>query len=185
MKSRKIKHSIFGILFGILIGVSYEELYDFSSWHIVDADLKSANVCFTPPKGCAKLIAREIGDAESSIYIHAYGLTSEPIINSLIDAANRGVTVKALLDSSNFSDKKTAYKRMKEANIEIILDKVPGIAHNKIMIIDEEKVITGSFNFTKSADTRNAENVLLVKDKRLASIYLDNWEYRYNSGIKY
>ena len=184
-KYKKIKHSLLGILFGVTIGMGYDEYYGRSNWQSIDIDGKNTHVCFTPPKGCAYLIAREVAFAKNSIYMHAYGLTSKPIILELKQASKRGVKVRALLDSSNFSDRKTIYKEMKKAGIEIVLDKVPGIAHNKIMIIDGEKVITGSFNFTKSADTRNAENVLLVRDKNLAAIYLENWQARRSKGKKY
>lgn len=184
-KYKKFKHSLFALLIGTGIGISIEEYSTNNNWISLDTDVKAANVCFTPPKGCANLIANEISSAEESIYMHAYGLTSEPIITQLKNASKRGIKVRALLDSSNFSKSKTIYKDMKKSGIEVILDKVPGIAHNKIMIIDREKVITGSFNFTKSADTRNAENVLMIKDKELASTYLENWHKRYKSGKKF
>ena len=58
-----------------------------------------------------------------------------------------------------------------------------GIAHNKVMIIDKKKVITGSFNFTKSADTRNAENVLLIDDANIAAQYFLNWHNRKQESI--
>ena len=50
------------------------------------------------------------------------------------------------------------------------------IAHNKVMIIDEEILITGSFNFTKAAEEKNAENLLIIRDKAIASLYIRNWE---------
>jgi phosphatidylserine/phosphatidylglycerophosphate/cardiolipin synthase-like enzyme len=49
------------------------------------------------------------------------------------------------------------------------------IAHNKVMIIDGETVITGSFNLTKAAEEKNAENLLVILDKKLASLYTKNW----------
>jgi phosphatidylserine/phosphatidylglycerophosphate/cardiolipin synthase-like enzyme len=49
------------------------------------------------------------------------------------------------------------------------------IAHNKVMIIDGETVITGSFNFTKAAEENNAENLLVIHDKKLAELYIKNW----------
>ena len=60
---------------------------------------------------------------------------------------------------------------------------MPGIAHNKVMIIDNQKVITGSFNFTTAADTKNAENVLLIEDAQLAEQYLINWHKRYKRSL--
>jgi phospholipase D len=175
VKLGKFKTSLFGILFGLSIGVGYEEFYGIGTWHSADIPTKAFNVCFTPPSGCGSLIAREIQHAKKSIYMHAYSLTSYSIIHQLMDASRRGVKVKALLDSSNFSENKTVAKDLKNAGVEVILDKVPGIAHNKVMIIDGHKVITGSFNFTESADKRNAENVMLIDDAHVAHQYFMNW----------
>jgi len=55
------------------------------------------------------------------------------------------------------------------------IDSRHAIAHNKIIIIDKETVITGSFNFTKAAEEKNAENLLIIRNKKLAEIYIDNW----------
>jgi phosphatidylserine/phosphatidylglycerophosphate/cardiolipin synthase-like enzyme len=64
---------------------------------------------------------------------------------------------------------------MAHAGIPTHIDSAHAIAHNKIMIIDKETVITGSFNFTKAAEEKNAENLLIIKSKELAAIYIDNW----------
>lgn len=183
-KTRKYKNSILGLLIGLGLGVGYNE-YNLPHWQSFDIDTKNTNVCFTPPSGCANLIAEQINHAKDSIYLHAYGLTSDIIIDELAGAQKRGVKVRAVLDSSNFSERRNIAARLKKAGIEVTLDKVPGIAHNKIMIIDAKQVITGSFNFTKSADTRNAENVLMIEDKDLASSYLTNWQKRNEHGKKY
>lgn len=68
------------------------------------------------------------------------------------------------------------------ANVSVRIDKVAGIAHNKVIIIDEQKVITGSFNFTNAADKRNAENVIIINNKSVAKEYLNNWQDRYNKN---
>jgi phosphatidylserine/phosphatidylglycerophosphate/cardiolipin synthase-like enzyme len=56
-------------------------------------------------------------------------------------------------------------------------DQIPphAIAHNKVMVIDRETVITGSFNFTRAAEEKNAENLLIIKSNDLARAYIDNW----------
>jgi phosphatidylserine/phosphatidylglycerophosphate/cardiolipin synthase-like enzyme len=56
------------------------------------------------------------------------------------------------------------------------IDAKHAIAHNKVMIIDGEAVITGSFNFTKAAEESNAENLLVIRDKKLAERYIKNWQ---------
>jgi len=136
---------------------------------------QNVELCFTPPSGCSEVIEREISKAISSIYVQAYGMTSPTIVDALIKAHARGVKVRVLLDRSNLKDKWSKRNALAEAGIDASIDKVPGIAHNKVMVIDEEIVITGSFNFTRSADSRNAENVIIINDKSVANEFLHNW----------
>jgi phospholipase D len=135
--------------------------------------------CFTPPSGCGTVIASLISKAEESIYVQAYGFTSGEIAKALINASNRGVKVRVLLDKSNIGAKHSKMRDLRKAGIEVLIDEVSGIAHNKIIIIDASLVITGSFNFTTSADIRNTENVIIIKDKQVAQQYLQNWFARY------
>lgn len=174
--------SIITVLFiGIAIGVAYEETVGIGTWHRFHPHTDKLNVCFTPPSGCATLIAQEISKAQHSIFIQAYGLTSNPIIYQIKAAKNRGVKVHVLLDNGNLSDNQAVYLNLKSEGIDVSFDKMPGIAHNKVMIIDNQKVITGSFNFTTAADTKNAENVLLIEDAQLAEQYLINWHKRHQA----
>ncbi len=163
------------LIFGFGLGVAFEEFNGIGTWHNFNTDTDKVNVCFTPPAGCGNLIAREIFRAESSLYVQAYSFTSETILTALVRAKQRGLKVEVLLDSSNLYDKDSKIELLKNAGIPVMIDKMAGIAHNKVIIIDKKKVITGSFNFTNAADNRNAENVLLIEDAGLAYRYLQNW----------
>jgi phosphatidylserine/phosphatidylglycerophosphate/cardiolipin synthase-like enzyme len=55
------------------------------------------------------------------------------------------------------------------------IDATHAIAHNKVLVIDGEIVLTGSFNFTKAAQEKNAENLLIIRDPALAAQYTQNW----------
>ena len=69
----------------------------------------------------------------------------------------------------------------------MLIDNKVAIAHNKVMVIDNKNIITGSFNFTKSAQDRNAENVLIILDDlNIANKYIANWEKRavYSKQLK-
>lgn len=136
---------------------------------------KNVELCFTPPSGCAAAIENQISKALSSIYVQAYGITSPTIVGALIKAHERGVKVRMLLDKSNLKDKWSKRSLLVDAGVDVGIDKVSGIAHNKVMIIDKQKVITGSFNFTRAADSRNTENVIIINDKSVANKYLQNW----------
>ena len=166
------------LMLGISLGVAYEEMAGVGTWHNFNADTDKVNVCFTPPSGCGSLIAQEISKVKEMVYVQAYGLTSKPIIYQLKRANDRGVSVNIILDGGRRSNNKGIYSELKKIGIDVYLDKMSGIAHNKVMVIDGNKVITGSFNFTKSADTRNAENVLLIDDENIAAEYLSNWHDR-------
>ena len=133
------------------------------------------DLCFTPPSNCANLITNVINQAKNTIHMQAYGLTHPEIINSLIKANERGVKVRVLLDRSNLTQKYSKIEELKQAGIEVGVDMVSGIAHNKIIIVDHHTTVTGSFNFTVSAAKRNVENVLIIQDSNIAHSYLQNW----------
>lgn len=136
------------------------------------------NVCFTPGDECAELIVNTIKKSKSSIHLQAYSFTSAPIAHAILDAKKRGVDVKVILDKSQFSANYSASKFLLNQDIPVWKDQKVAIAHNKVIIIDSITVITGSFNFTKAAQERNAENVLIITDTNLAQKYLENWNKR-------
>ena len=136
------------------------------------------DTCFTPQQNCTAKIVTEIDTAKSKILVQAYSFTSIPIITSLIAAKNRGVDVKILLDKSQKTAKYLSVTYLTANKMWYRIDYKPAIAHNKIIVVDDNTVITGSFNFTKAAQFKNAENVLIIHDKNLAATYKQNWSYR-------
>jgi phosphatidylserine/phosphatidylglycerophosphate/cardiolipin synthase-like enzyme len=132
-------------------------------------------VYFSPRGGCTQAIIKEIDNAKSEILIQAYSFTSAPIAKALTNAFKRGIKVQAILDKSQRSEKYTSATFLFNAGIPTYIDDKHAIAHNKVMIIDRETVITGSFNFTKAAEEKNAENLLIIRNKELAKIYIENW----------
>ena len=142
-------------------------------------------VCFSPRGGCTEAIVDQINAAKSEILVQAYSFTSAPIAKALTNAFKRGVKVEAILDKSQRKEKYTSATFISNAGIPTFIDDKHAIAHNKIMIIDKETVITGSFNFTKAAEEKNAENVLIIKSKELAKEYMDNWYKHREHSEKY
>ena len=129
------------------------------------------------------MIAADIDAAQSSFRVQAYRLTSRPILAALSAAKRRGVDVAAILDKTQDrqGEERGRYSSavyLARAGVPVWIDTAPAIAHSKIIVIDGKRVITGSFNFTKAADTRNAENVLVVDSPTVAGWYAANWEER-------
>jgi phosphatidylserine/phosphatidylglycerophosphate/cardiolipin synthase-like enzyme len=133
-------------------------------------------VCFTPGESCTDLIVKALGEAKRTILVQAYSFTSALIAKALVDAQKRGVKVDMILDKSNRTAKYSAADFTANSGIPTKIDAQHEISHNKVMIIDEEIVITGSFNFTKAAQKKNAENLLIIRDKGLAATYVENWQ---------
>ena len=149
------------------------------------ADGPLMDVCFTPPAGCTASIVNLIANAEKEILVQAYSFTSEPIAKALVDANKRGVSVQILLDKSQQYVKYSSAGFTAQSGIPTFIDSHHAIAHNKIMIIDRSVVITGSFNFTKAAEERNAENLLIIKSADIAMQYIANWNKHRDHSEKY
>ncbi len=109
----------------------------------------SVQVYFSPNGGAAEAIIQEIDQAKTEILVQAYTFTSQPIANALLSAHKRGINVQVILDKSQRSEKYTSASFMANVGIPTYIDDRHAIAHDKIMVIDRETVITGSFNFTR------------------------------------
>ncbi len=132
-------------------------------------------VYFSPNGGCTQAIVDNLNWAEKYIRVQAYSFTSKPIAEALIAAHKRGVDVQVLLDKSQLHGKGSKLDLLVQAGVPVMIDKKHAIAHNKVMIIDGVTVLTGSFNFTNAAEDKNAENLLVVRDKVVARKYRNNW----------
>jgi phosphatidylserine/phosphatidylglycerophosphate/cardiolipin synthase-like enzyme len=122
----------------------------------------SVDVYFSPRGGATEAIVRELGNAKQEVLVQAYSFTSAPIAKALVDAHKRGVKVTVVLDRSQRSKKYSSADFVNNAGIPTYIDAKHAIAHNKIMIIDGATLITGSFNFIKAAEEKNAENLLVI-----------------------
>ena len=134
---------------------------------------------FSPKGGCTEAVVSELANAKQTVLVQAYSFTSAPIAKALVDAHKRGIKIQVILDKSQRTEKYSSADFVSHARIDTFIDSKHAIAHNKIMIIDSAKAITGSFNFTKAAEESNAENLLVLEDPKLAAEYAANWRARY------
>jgi phosphatidylserine/phosphatidylglycerophosphate/cardiolipin synthase-like enzyme len=138
--------------------------------------LPPIEVFFSPKGGCTEAVVKELAAAKSTVLVQAYSFTSASIAKALVDAHKRGAQVQVILDKSQKGEKYTSADFVQHAGIPIKIDAKHAIAHNKIMVIDGQVVITGSFNFTKAAEENNAENLLVIRSPELAAKYAANWK---------
>ncbi|HZG19024.1 MAG TPA: phospholipase D family protein [Herbaspirillum sp.] len=137
---------------------------------------------FAPWDDIEGLIVGQLDGARRQILVQAYLLTSRPITDALVAARKRGIDVRVLMDGGQLD--KNANDRLRQlrgAGIPVWLETDYRNAHNKVIVIDaglaSATVITGSYNFTWSAQHKNAENILVLgKNPPLAARYAANWQ---------
>lgn len=146
----------------------------------------TVEVAFSPNGGATEVVVKEIGQARERILVQAFSFTSRDIADALVAAKRRGVEVLAILDKTNQNDKYTSATFLQHHGITVRIDNQHAIAHNKVMVIDGQDVITGSMNFTRAAETKNAENVLVVRgNPELNKLYSQNWQDHWNHSSAY
>jgi phosphatidylserine/phosphatidylglycerophosphate/cardiolipin synthase-like enzyme len=137
----------------------------------------SQSVHFSPKGGCTEQVVAEIGHARREILVLAYSFSSKPITEALIAARDRGVHIQVVLDKSNEQDSFSTLPTLTAKGIPTLIDHTHAIAHNKVMLIDNHTIVTGSFNFTHQAEVENAENMLLIKNHpELVKTYRKDFE---------
>ncbi len=143
-------------------------------------------VAFSPNNGVTKTVVNQINQAKTVILVSAYSFSSKEIAQALLIAQKRGVTVKIILDKGQYSHSYSSSRFFANQGFEVRIDVSHAIFHDKIMIIDHSCVITGSFNFTRNAEQKNAENLLvLCGNPELVKLYEQDWYFNWNMAVPY
>jgi phosphatidylserine/phosphatidylglycerophosphate/cardiolipin synthase-like enzyme len=139
-------------------------------------------VYFSPNGNCQEVIVTEINKAHTSIDVAMFAFTSREIAQALLEAQKREVKIKIVLDTAQIKDRysKSRYLLGKGLNVKFRMG--PGLMHNKFAVIDDRVVITGSFNWTVTADKKNSENLLVITDKELAQKYTKQFKYLWSQS---
>ncbi len=151
----------------------------------------TVEVFFTPWDDAEGALLSLIGQARRTIHVQAFLLTSRNIGWALGEARRRGVRVEVLVDLEQVRrDERSLVHLLYDSGIPVWVETRYASAHNKVMLVDaqdaEPVVVTGSYNYTFSAQARNAENLLVLRgNPRLARAYLDNWHRHRNEAVPY
>lgn len=144
--------------------------------------LAHVEAAFTPGDDIAGLIRKRIDLARSSVQVQAYLLTDRELANALLAARKRGVSVEVIGDAAQHEAGNLRYlAALERAGARVYLNTNHAASHNKIVIVDGAgpgaTVITGSYNFTHAAQSRNAENVVVISGNRaVTGRFVDNFE---------
>ena len=151
----------------------------------------TVQVAFSPWDDAEAMIVDSIRQAKQQILVQAFSFTSRALANALIAAKRRGVDVRVMADrEQTFSGEASRIPDLVQAGIPVALEVRYQSAHNKVMIIDaasaDSTVITGSYNWTHAAQSKNAENVLILRhNPEITNAYAANWRRHIAEALPY
>jgi len=139
-------------------------------------------VHFSPKGGCQEAIVGQIDNAQKTIDIAMYYLTSREIAQALVRAKDRGVQIRILLDKSQETQKYSKSRYLIKRGFAVKYHTGYGLMHNKYAVIDNAVLITGSFNWTPTADQKNEENLIVITDPGVVKKFAERFEYLWKNG---
>lgn len=134
-------------------------------------------IYFSPQDKPSDRIVQLIKNSKHYIYIPTFLITHTKISNALIEAHKKGIDVKVIMDANSVYTRNTKHHLLKSNGIPVKIENYAGKMHSKTMIIDDEYLILGSMNFSNSGENKNDENLLIIKDKLLATHYKNFFNY--------
>lgn len=132
---------------------------------------------FSPADGVRKLLLEELSAARKKVLVMAFSFTDQEIADKLADLAKKGVQVECLFDYGQANSKFSRSSYLRGCGVKIAMSpNRSGKMHHKVIIIDDETVITGSYNYSKNAEVSNDENILILKNAKIASRYVKEFK---------
>lgn len=131
---------------------------------------------FAPEDRVMEKVLRAVSNADSYIHFMAYSFTDDDLSQAMITRTERGVIVEGIFETTGADTQYSECGRLLNRGLDVRLDGNPRTFHHKVIILDDETVILGSFNFSNNANTQNDENLLIIHDKNLASAYENQYQ---------
>jgi phosphatidylserine/phosphatidylglycerophosphate/cardiolipin synthase-like enzyme len=146
----------------------------------VTIDGTPIDVYFSPDDGVQASLLDVINNARESIYFMAFSFTSDELGEAIRKRAEENVIVLGVMESEQInSNAGTEFDQFQQAGLDVKRDGNEGQMHHKVMIIDDDTVALGSYNFTNNAETRNDENLIVVYNKEIAAQFMAEFKRVY------
>ena len=131
---------------------------------------------FSPDDHVLNALYSLLSTSEESIYFLAFSFTSNELGSIVREKAGAGLEVKGVMDEEQIkSNTGTEFDPFRQAGLDVRIDGIDGQMHHKFFIVDESIVVIGSYNFSRAAEERNDENILIIYNPRVAEFYLQEF----------
>lgn len=151
----------------------------------VTLDGTRVDTYFSPDDGVLTVLYNLLDKAEESVYFLAFSFTSNELGSILRTKSEAGLTVVGVMDEEQVgSNTGTEFDPFRQAGLDVRMDGNDGQMHHKIFIIDEKIIVTGSYNFSRSAEERNDENIVVIYNEQIAKFLLQEFERVFDHARK-
>jgi cardiolipin hydrolase len=134
------------------------------------------DVIFSPGDHCWQRIAGLLKSARQTVDICVFTITDDRITSAILDAYSRKVAVRIITDNDKAFDRGSDVERLARAGVDVCVDRTSHHMHHKFAIFDRKRLLTGSYNWTRSAASSNEENFIIVDDVRLRAAFQDEFD---------
>jgi phosphatidylserine/phosphatidylglycerophosphate/cardiolipin synthase-like enzyme len=142
-------------------------------------------IYFSPDDGVQPRLVELLEAAQESIHFLAFSFTADPLGETMRGRAAAGVTVSGVMEAEQVaSNSGTEYDPFLQAGLDVLLDGNTDLMHHKVIIIDERIVVTGSYNYSSSAEERNDENLVIFHNPEVAQVFMDEFWRVYNAALQ-
>jgi phosphatidylserine/phosphatidylglycerophosphate/cardiolipin synthase-like enzyme len=131
---------------------------------------------FSPEDEAVSHIVPILQGAQRSIRFMAFSFTHDDLGNAVLERAQAGVDVMGIFETRGSETEDSELGKLFCAGVPVRQDGNPSTYHHKVFVVDDEIVITGSLNFSRNADENNSENVVIVRNRDIAALYLQEFE---------
>ncbi len=139
---------------------------------------------FSPGMDCLQAIQEGIENAKEEILVCVFTISDDRILQTLLDSHRKGMKIRILTDNEKVHDKGSDIRALVRAGLDVKVDDSQHHMHHKFMIVDGVYTYTGSYNWTRSAERFNAENLVIIEDPELASSFIDQFETLWESSVR-
>ena len=135
---------------------------------------------FSPGPDCRIAIEQAMETALDELLICVFTISNDRLSDAIQRAHRNGLTVRVISDNDKMEDKGNDVERLSLSGVDVRIDRSPEHMHHKFMVVDGHTVLTGSYNWTRSAETRNEENLVVLDDPVLAGRFAEEFERIWN-----
>jgi len=146
-----------------------------------EPDQNSSQVYFSPGDDCPQIIINQLERASRSIDICVFTITDNRIADAIRDAFVRGIAVRVISDNDKSLDPGSDIERLKGLGIPLRIDQTEHHMHHKYAVFDQKTTLTGSYNWTRSADKHNDENFVITSDPTINRAYSGHFDRLWNA----